>query len=48
MSEANVELVRELYDIEWVWTVRDEKLVRMELFRTPEGALQAAGLTPER
>jgi hypothetical protein len=31
-----------------VWTVRDEKLVRMEMFRTPEEALQAAGLTPER
>ena len=31
-----------------VWTVRDERLVRMEMFRAPEEALQAAGLTPDR
>jgi ketosteroid isomerase-like protein len=27
-----------------VWTVRDGALVRMEMFRTPEEALEAAGL----
>jgi ketosteroid isomerase-like protein len=30
-----------------VWTVRDGKLVRQEMFRTPEEALEAVGLGAE-
>jgi ketosteroid isomerase-like protein len=31
-----------------VWTLRDGKLVHQQMFRTPEEALEAAGLSAER